>query len=275
MELLAVLPTENPRVDPKFLIDASLHAEQLGFAGVRMPDHLLPPPGSTPELGAIYDPFVTLSHIAARTERITLGTSVLILPLRNPFAVAKQSATLARLSGSRFIRGVGVGWIEQEFQSVGANFQRRGRHTDESLRLIRHLHSVGHGPFESDTYPFTSGEFTPTLETPVPILVGGVSRAALRRAARFADIWESYDLEFAEFENRVEYLRSCTDRTIQAGVNVKWNSDTTSLDDFLGQMASWQRAGADSIAVHFGPAAGMLERMESLMDSFTDHSTTG
>ncbi|MDQ3614949.1 MAG: TIGR03619 family F420-dependent LLM class oxidoreductase [Chloroflexota bacterium] len=265
LELLAVLPTEDPSLAPRFLVDAAVRAEELGYDGVRMPDHLLFPDGFSGELGGVYDPLVTLASIAAVTDRITLGTSVLILPLRNPFAVAKQAATLAKLSANRFILGVGVGWNEQEFTATGATFRRRGHSTDEAIRLIKHLHAVGHGPFESDAYPFTTGVFAPTLDAPVPILIGGTSDAALRRAARFADIWEAFNLETEEFEERVAHLRALTDRLIKVGLNLKWDSDSTPLDEFVDQVASWERAGAESLAVHFGIAESMLERMEALI----------
>lgn len=267
MDILAVLPTEDPSLDPQFLLDAAIRTEELGFNGVRMPDHLLLPQGFSSDPGGVYDPLVTLASIAALTDDITLGTSVLILPLRNPFVVAKQSAALAKLSDNRFILGVGVGWNEQEFIATGADFRHRGHTTDEALRLVKHLHAVGHGPFESDIYPFTTGVFAPTLGTPVPILIGGTSDAALRRAARVADIWEGYSLDIDAFRERVQHLRTLTDRPITVGINLKWTGNTTSSEVFAGQVSSWEQAGADFVSVHFGPEDGVLERMEALADA--------
>lgn len=107
--------------------------------------------------------------------------------------------------------------------------------------------------------------FAPTLDAPVPILISGTSDAALRRAARFADIWEAFNLETEEFEERVAHLRALTDRPIKVGLNLKWDSDSTPLDEFVDQVASWERAGAESLAVHCGIAESMLERMEALI----------
>ncbi|MCZ0994832.1 LLM class flavin-dependent oxidoreductase [Streptomyces noursei] len=125
-----------------------------------MPDHLLPPGpyGRPPEgYGGVYEALTTLAYLAAATERITLGTSVLIAPLREPLLLARQSATLARLSGGRFVLGVGVGWHPYEFAAAGVGFGDRGARTDRTLRLVRHLHTERAGPTRTGRWPSTAG----------------------------------------------------------------------------------------------------------------------
>ena len=109
MHLQVVLPNESIDVEPERIAGLARRAEQLGYGAVWLPDHLLPPADYGTTYGGVYEPLVTLSYIAASTTRIGLGTSVLLVALRNPFAVAKQAATLDRLSHGRLTLGVGLG----------------------------------------------------------------------------------------------------------------------------------------------------------------------
>ncbi|KQS98368.1 hypothetical protein ASG23_11175 [Cellulomonas sp. Leaf395] len=97
-----------------------------------MPEHVLPPGEYGPTFGGVYEPLVTLGYLAAVTERLRLGTSVLVAPLRDRFVIAKQVATLHQLSKGRMILGVGVGWNAQEFDAVGADYAHRSAITDEA-----------------------------------------------------------------------------------------------------------------------------------------------
>ncbi|HEY3561982.1 MAG TPA: LLM class flavin-dependent oxidoreductase, partial [Kribbella sp.] len=138
-ELQVVLPDESAAMPPERLVELAIAAEQLGYGTAWLPDHLLPPGEFGSEYGGVYEPLVTIGYLAARTTRIRFGTSVLVLPLRSPYVVAKQAATLHRLSGERIVLGVGAGWVEPEFEAVGAAFSERGRRTDTSLGIIRDL----------------------------------------------------------------------------------------------------------------------------------------
>jgi probable F420-dependent oxidoreductase len=147
---------------PEQITDLARQAEALGFDGVWVAEHVLPPDRHpNPSYASEYDPFVLLSHLAAHTSRVRIGTSVLVLPLRNPFIVAKQAASLDRLSGGRFELGVGVGWDSAEFTSVGEEFANRGRRADEAIGLLRHLLSGSPDPFNGEFYPYESGDFHP------------------------------------------------------------------------------------------------------------------
>ncbi|MFF4835671.1 LLM class flavin-dependent oxidoreductase [Streptomyces sp. NPDC001315] len=161
---------------------------------------------------------VTMGWLAAATTRIRCGTSVLVLPMRNPFVAAKQVATLHRLSGARITLGVGIGWDADEFTAVGADFGSRAARTDEAIALLRHLFTTGRGPFEGRWYGFETGVFEPRPNGPVPVMTGGVTDAALRRAAKFADIWQGVGLDPTAFGERLAYLRASTNgRTVYPG----------------------------------------------------------
>jgi probable F420-dependent oxidoreductase len=173
--------------------------ERLGYDGITLSDHLFMPhtePGSYPYSADGNPPFpldspwpdgiVLMAALAAVTTRIRFLNSVLILPLRNPIVVAKAVATAARLSGGRVMLGIGVGWQREEFDAVGVDFTRRGAIANEMIDALRTLWQKG--PVEHHGRFF---DFGPLLMEPVPpripIVVGGASDAALRRAARLGD----------------------------------------------------------------------------------------
>ncbi|HEY6740166.1 MAG TPA: LLM class flavin-dependent oxidoreductase, partial [Actinopolymorphaceae bacterium] len=146
MDLEVVLPDESAAMPAEQLVELGVTAERLGFRTAWLPDHLLPPGEYGTTYGGVYEPLVTLAYLAARTRTIRLGTSVLVLPMRNPFVVAKQAATIDRLSDGRLTLGVGIGWDRTEFDAVNADFRTRGARTDEAIALLRHLFGGG-GPF--------------------------------------------------------------------------------------------------------------------------------
>ena len=137
----------------------------------------------------IPDPLVWLGYAAAVTTTLRLATGVLILPQRQPAYVAKQFATLDVLSGGRAIAGVGVGWLAEEFASVGVPFEERGARTDESIQALRSLWSARAEPFRGRFYRWEAAESNPRPVRPggIPIVVGGHSAPAARRAARLGD----------------------------------------------------------------------------------------
>jgi probable F420-dependent oxidoreductase len=260
MEIEVVLPDESPAMPPETLVALAEAAERLGYRTAYLPDHLLPPEPYGDTYGGVYEPLVTLAHLAAHTSSIRLGTSVLVLPMRSPFVVAKQVATLDRLSGGRTVLGMGAGWDRTEFAAVGADFATRGARLDEGIALIRHLFDGG-GPFDGPTtgdhsHRFVAGVFAPLPERPVPIMVGGTTDRALRRAAELADEWQGVGLAPAEFAGCVARLRELTDRPLRVGTRLAWDG-TRTVDEAHALAA----AGADAVAIWFGPADGAAGRM--------------
>src|SRR5689334_13610801 len=157
------------------------------------------------------DPMIGLSFAAAASSRIGIGTGVLLLPEHNPVAVAKQAATLDTLSRGRFTLGVGVGWSREEFDALGVPFERRGARTKEYVDAIRTLWRDDVASFDGEFVHFDSVRVNPkpVRDRRIPIVVGGNSDAALRRAAAWGDGW--YGLYLAgvdEVADRVAFLRA-------------------------------------------------------------------
>jgi probable F420-dependent oxidoreductase len=180
------------------------------------------------------DPWVTIGALGAVTERLRFFTNVYVLPMRDPFTVAKQIATASALTGGRVALGAGMGWCEEEFDLLGQPFRKRGARAAEMLALLARLWSgewvEHHGRF----YDVPRLEMTPAPPTPVPVYVGGLSDAALRRAARH-DGWIS-DListaEAAAYRERIEAEREALGRTDVDFSMIVSLDDAMTVDDF-------------------------------------------
>ena len=186
-------------------------ADELGFEALWIPEHLVAPhafdanypyrdtgrPSFLPDT-PFADAWVMLSHLAAVTTRIQLGVGVFVLPLRNPFVVAKAAGTAQELSGGRVLMGVGIGWMREEFAAVGAAFERRGARTDEMLEVMKKLWTGQPVEHAGEWYRFDALQMSPGLTRPLPIIMGGAGEQALRRAARVGDGWYGPPCDFAQ-----------------------------------------------------------------------------
>jgi probable F420-dependent oxidoreductase len=186
------------------LTDAARQAERLGFDAVWSAERVVQPwsidtPYPYGEDGAFIvppdrpflDAMTCLAFLSGRTERVRLGVSVLVLPYRHPLYWARVAASLDLLSSGRFILGVGVGWMAEEFEALGAPFAERGRMSDEQLEILRRLRAEERAGFEGRHYRFHDVSFHPKAPA-MPVWVGGEGRAARRRAGRFGDAWFPY-----------------------------------------------------------------------------------
>jgi probable F420-dependent oxidoreductase len=184
-------------------------AEDWGFDSVWSSDHLIIPPletsqypgsatGQFPDtwLQRYFEPMAVLNYVAGCTSRVRLGTSVLILPMRNPIEVAKEVAGADVLSQGRIMFGVGVGWFKEEFDVLKVPFHERGRRTDEYLHICKTLWTQEPATFQGHFYQFKEAHFGPKpVQRPhPPILIAGHSPAALRRVARIGDGWHPFAL---------------------------------------------------------------------------------
>jgi probable F420-dependent oxidoreductase len=183
-----ILPNFGQESSPAAIRRFAEAAEELGFDSVWTTEHIIVGPEAVDPYGRVYDPLVTLGWIAGWTERIGVGTSIVLVPLHHPIHLAKEVATLQELSGARFTLGVGVGWHEDEYGFMGVPFRGRGRRADEAIRLMQALWR-GERDFEGEIWSFHGATSEP-LPTPLPeIWVGGSSDRAVRRALELGDAW--------------------------------------------------------------------------------------
>lgn len=265
MDLEIILPDESPELPPHLLVELATTADRGGIATVYLPDHLLPPGeyGTESGFGGIYECLITLSHLAAVTSRVRLGTSVLVLPMRNPFVVAKQVATIDRLSGGRVVLGVGAGWSEEEYAAVGVPFAERGARLDESIDLLRTLWR-GETSFAGTTFGFDHGVFEPKPGRSIPIMVGGTSRRAFRRVAELADEWQGLGHTPETFARDAATIRELTDRPIRLCTRIQW--ETQSLDEIVAAAHGFAGAGADGLAIWLGDQEVASARLQALTE---------
>jgi len=203
MKLGICLPHYGRPIEPSRLAQLAARAEEVGLDSVWVTDHVVVPK----DVPLIYrddmlDPLAVLPWLAGVTERIALGTSVVVLPYRSPLPVAKLLASVDVLSSGRLIVGVAVGWLEGEFAALGVPFRERGRRTDEAIEIFRAVWTQDHPEIKTASHNL-SGDVKvspmPLQKPRPPILVGGSSDAALRRAARLGDGWHASGMAPAAF----------------------------------------------------------------------------
>jgi probable F420-dependent oxidoreductase len=193
----------GPGARPDSLTQWALLTETLGYHFLMTSDHLAITPDVQERYPApFYEPFTTLGWLAGVTRRIEIGTTVIVLPYRNPVEVARMAANVDQLSGGRLLFGVGVGWAQQEFAVLGVPFHQRGALTDEYLAAIKTLWTNDVASFQGHHIAFQDVHTAPRpARVPhPPIWVGGASAAALRRAVRYGDAWHPIRI-------RVDWLR--------------------------------------------------------------------
>jgi alkanesulfonate monooxygenase SsuD/methylene tetrahydromethanopterin reductase-like flavin-dependent oxidoreductase (luciferase family) len=186
-----ILPNYGALLDAEGLASAAVAAEESGWDSGWVTDHVLVPAEHAPIYGNIAEALVALGFLAARTSRLALGVSALIVPQRNPLVVLKQLASLDFLSGGRIVTAVAAGWMEGEFRTLGADFDRRGRRTNDWLELAVSAFTQAPGRVEHEGgLPVEDGWLAPGLVRPggPELWVAGVSAATLRRAAR-TGVW--------------------------------------------------------------------------------------
>jgi probable F420-dependent oxidoreductase len=245
VHLGVILPNFGRDSTPGRIRRMAESAEELGFDSVWATEHVIVGPEAVDPYGRVYAPLVTLGWIAGFTERVALGTSIVIAPLHHPIHLAKEAATLQELSGGRVLLGLGMGWHEDEYRFMGIPFRGRGRRGDETIRLLKALWG-GEREFHGELWSFENASFGPLPEPEPKLWIAGSSRPAIRRARELGDVWHpsrGSDLEHVR-RVRAEHadLRivprtrvELADGLLEAGADgvVVTMSDETAMRDFV------------------------------------------
>jgi probable F420-dependent oxidoreductase len=294
MEYGVFLPVSGAAATRAGLKHAAETAERLGFTTVWAADRIIIPwqidtayayswsdkfivPPEKPFL----DSMSALAFLAGATDKIRLGISVLVAPYRDPIHWAKQAATIDWLSEGRFILGIGIGWMREEFEALGRGqlFAQRGRVADEQLAVARNLFSEDHCSFHGEYYDYDDIAFYPKGQ--VPVWCGGESEAAQRRAGKYGDAWFPYfarvtSRELARrYENVTEHadgrevtLNCCLSVEI-TGEPVPQEPDRLrgTPDQVAEALAGFAEVGVNHVALQFlvGRYPERLAQMERLM----------
>ena len=267
-------------VSPKYWIPVAQAADLLGYESVWLPEHLVLPVDMTgspfqdadhppiPPETPVYEPIVYLSHLAAMTSRVRLGTYVYLLGIRHPFVSARGWATLDIVSGGRATVGVGAGWLTAEWESAGLDPRSRGRRLDEAIGVCRSLWTEAVIEHHGEHFDFGPVAFEPKpLQRPLPIHVGGESPLALERAGSLGDGWLGMAHTPTSAASQVARLRRILEGAGRSPdsleVTVSGPCDTPA------DLSAWEDAGVDRLIVRpWARSADAVEAMNRFADTF-------
>jgi probable F420-dependent oxidoreductase len=238
------LPQYGRVAGPQAITRAARQAEQLGFAGVFVSDHIVQPAAQDYPSPYLYDPVVTLTWAAAATERIGLGTSVLVAPQHNPLELANALASLDSLSGGRLTVGVGVGWSEGEFDALGYKFTDRGSRTDETLQLWRTVWRDDPADFDGEHYQFSDLRVLPKPAHDIAIWVGGSGERAWRRGIEHGDGFHLIGVTPEQAQAPIERLRrERPEAGFVISLRTGWDPQGMEPDRIRAEREAYQQAG--------------------------------
>jgi len=268
------LPQAGPAASGEAMRQAAVLAEELGYSDVWVSDHVAVPTGADyPPSAYVFEPLVALTWVAAYTKRVGLGTTVLVLPMRNPLIVAKMVASLDHLSGGRVILGIAAGWLEAEFNALGVPFAERGQRTDEAIDIMRRVWTDDHitADYPVHNAHFVSMRTKPQPQRHLPLWIGGHADVALRRAIAVGDGWHGAFLSPEQTARRVKKLRAeRPESSFPISMRTRWDAVDDDNDLILAEIDHYREVGV----THFVPEPrqrtidGYLRAMEMQADLF-------
>ncbi|HTV89549.1 MAG TPA: TIGR03619 family F420-dependent LLM class oxidoreductase [Stellaceae bacterium] len=265
MQLGIHLPQAGSQATPALIRRHALRAEALGLADLWVSEHIIVPRQEFPRSPLFYDPLLTLAWVAAVTERVRLGTSVIVLPMRHPLPLAKELSTLQNLSGGRLILGVGVGWLASEFAALGAPFHERGRRMDEGIAMMRAVWSEDPVTFKAKFIPAEIRDMTmlPQPISPIPMWHGSRSEPAHRRTVSIGDGWHGTGTpeDVAPIVARLRRDRPEPEFTI----SVRSHWDGRDHGAMRERLARFAEAGVQHVMVH--PQDREIDDWDSVLEA--------
>lgn len=231
------------------------------------------------ETTLIADPLVWLTWAAGESTSLRLATGIVILPQRNPLVLAKQCASLDVLSGGRLILGIGVGWMKEEFAAIGTPFEGRGRRAEEYIEAMRALWSGTEATYHGDTVSFDACVSMPSpLAKQVPIVIGGHSEVAARRAGRLGDGFYPLVGDTAALQSLLDALAASADETNRdpASIELTCSLRSRDVDEIFEQLDRFQQLGVARVTLppFSTDVSEQLERIEEFGDTVVAPWTT-
>jgi probable F420-dependent oxidoreductase len=238
------LPQYGRAAGPEAIQAAARQAEALGLDDVWVSEHQVVPADMDFPPAYQFEPLMTLAWAGAVTQRVGLGTSVMILPQHSGVGLANALASLDALSGGRVTLGAGVGWIEGEYRAMGASFADRGARMDEMLDLLRVCWSDDPISFEGAFHKVEAVRLLPKPARPIPIWIGGKTERAYRRATERGDGFQFLRTPGAEVGPVIDRLRADRPETsFTLSVRVDWDGLRTDADEIQRELDAYQAAG--------------------------------
>ena len=275
------LPQAGPNAQRQFVTEFLQHARAAGIRSFWVGEHIVMGDyrhrAKTQEL--FLEPLVLLAFVAGSDPEVELGTSVLVVPYRNPLVLLKGLSTLAHLTGRRLIVGVGAGWAEEEFDTVGAAFHRRGRVTDEFCEIFHRLRDQGQDGegWRVGTISYRGRGFQPLPSPLTELWVGGNSAAARRRAARFGSGWQPTGLSPDATRAGIDEVRTLCEAQgrdpaeVCSGVRLRVRvTPQAARDELPALFAAYREAGVTDFLceVNTRERGYTLEAISHLVESF-------
>jgi probable F420-dependent oxidoreductase len=220
----------------------------------------------------IPDPLIWLSYVAAVTTTIRLGTGVVILPQRNPVVLAKELATLDRLSGGRVLFGIGVGWLEEEFEAIGVPWERRGRRADEYVEAMRCLWAGDGASFEGEFVSFDRVSSNPKpVRASIPVIVGSFGDAGARRAGRLGDGFLPAADSIDDLARMIGVMRDSADEHGRdpSAIGITTFAPASLQHDRDGTVEQLAALGVDRVLVFVAPPG--RRPADDAIDALADH----
>jgi len=271
MKIGVTIPNNWGIADVRQVLAFGPLAEQLGFDSVWVMDHLFNNGyvGDRLQNKPYYHPMATLSHLSATTQRVLLGTSVLVLPYHNPVELAKYAASLDQMSEGRVVLGVGVGAMTEEFQALGISMRERGSLTNECIAIMKELWTNDEASYHSRRWNFDEIKFSPKpLQKPhIPLWIGGSSPGALKRVATLGDGWHPSGVSPEEFSMG---LREIHDLTRAAGRDPESLSMSMRVEVEVSPGPSSDRAASRS-RLSGGDTGEMIAGIEAYQTAGVEH----
>jgi probable F420-dependent oxidoreductase len=268
----------NEGLLPQDLMRIAQTAEAVGFESLWLGEHVVLPDPQTPDSAwdpehPILDPIVTLAYLASCTHRLRLGTGIIILPQRQPLVLAKELATLDVLSGGRLLFGIGVGYLASEFAALGVPMAARGVRTDEYIAAMRAIWGEGKVGYDGSYVQFTGVKARPLprQQPSPPLIIGGYSPEAFRRAVLHGHGWYGFGLNLAETAQALADLDNISSSTVRPAALGKLEISVTPIElADANLLQEYQALGVDRLILEpptLTDAATLLQWVRSIGES--------